>query len=77
MSESEAVLDEEEVKVEDRWRLYVPFRWINRSFTCLKVCGEGAVVVAAAATALDAEDSKLANFAPENDGEAVDIARSN
>ena len=47
--ESEAA-SEEEMKVKDCWRLFRPCRWINCSFTRIRVLAEGAVGVAAAAS---------------------------
>ena len=48
-SKLDAVL-EEEVKVEDRQRLFRTYIWIKFPCTCLRVSAEVAVVVAAAAS---------------------------
>ena len=48
---------EEEVKVEDRWRLFRPCRWINLLFTRIRVSAERTVAVAAAE--FEAEDGQL------------------
>ena len=51
--ESEAAL-EEEAKVDDRWRFFRPYKWINLPFMGLSLLVEGLVAVVAAS--LEAED---------------------